>query len=89
MECRRGPATVSASESAMRPCGRGVMSLGETLGRRRGAMTWSQENCLIDDRRKELSVDGSLLPASDGDGDSADTFRAAINSGGQCKDRNI
>ncbi len=34
------------------PYGRGEMSLGETLGRRRGAMTWSQENCLIDNRRQ-------------------------------------
>ena len=65
------------------PCGHGVMSLGETLGRRRGTMTWSQENCLIDNRRKELSEDGFWLPASDGDGDSADAFRAAINSSGQ------
>ncbi|MBQ1510251.1 MAG: hypothetical protein II178_08345 [Selenomonadaceae bacterium] len=46
-------------------------------------MTWSQENCLIDNRRKELSEDGFWLPASDGDGDSADAFRAAINSSGQ------
>ncbi len=44
VEGRRGPATVSASESAICP-------LGKTLGRRRGAMNWSQENCLIDDHR--------------------------------------
>ena len=41
---RRGPATVSASESAIR-------HWGEALGRRRRAMTWSQENCPIDGRR--------------------------------------
>jgi len=64
---RRGPATVSGSESAE------VMSLGETLGRRGGTMIWSQENCLIDNRRKELCKQ-FFVPASDGDGDSANTF---------------
>ena len=47
-------------------------------------MTWSQENCLIDNRRqncRKKDKDGFWLPASDGDGDSADTFRVAINSG--------
>ena len=35
------------------------------------------------------SGDDFWLPASDGDGDSADTFRVAINSGTYLQDRNI
>ena len=48
VEGRRGHATVAGSESAQ------VMSLGETLGRRRGAKSRSQENCLIDNHRYYL-----------------------------------
>ncbi len=44
VEGRRGPATVSASKFAIR-------HWGKALGRRKGAMTWSQENCPIDGHR--------------------------------------
>ena len=49
MKFRRGPATVTASEPTLRR--NGGMSLEETPGRRGGAVTWSQENCLTDDHR--------------------------------------
>ena len=69
---RCGPATVSGSVFAK------VRSLGETLGRRMDTMNWSQENCLIDNRREKLTWFGFLEPTSDGDGDSADAFRVAV-----------
>jgi len=46
------------------------MPLEETLGRRRKAMNWSQENCLTNNRRKMLE-NSVQEPASDGDGDFA------------------